>query len=83
MGNPRAIRESHVQHQSGVNIWMCVVGRQLTEPFELLERLNGDTYSNFIRRNLPPLLEDVNLEARINMWFQNGGAPCHYGVQVR
>ncbi|KAJ8884694.1 hypothetical protein PR048_016552 [Dryococelus australis] len=49
------MRDSHFQHQFGMNTWADVIGRQLIGPFELPPRLNGDMYSNFLRHNLKPL----------------------------
>ena len=39
--------------------------------------LTGRMYGDFLRERLPALLEDVPLEDRARMWFQQDGAPSH------
>lgn len=81
--NPHLARASNFQHRYSVNMWSGIVNGELIGPFELPSRLDGDTYLNFLQNNLFELLEDVNLETRRHMIFQNDGAPCHYARQVR
>ena len=49
----------------------------------LPDRLNGEAYANFLRLELPALLEDVPLNVRRNMWFQHNGAPPHNSILAR
>lgn len=57
--NPRLVRASNFQTQFGVNLWGGIINGQLIGPFELPERLNGNSYLDFLRNDLPGLLEDV------------------------
>lgn len=41
-------------------------------------RLNGEVYEQFIKNQLPPLLEDIPLRARKTIIFQHNGAPVHF-----
>lgn len=52
-------------------------------PFELPARLNGANYLEFLRNDLPGLLEDVDLERRRNLIYQQDGAPPHFSRAVR
>lgn len=45
--------------------------------------LNGDNYLNFLRDDLPELLEDLPLDIRQLLYFMHDGAPAHYRVTVR
>ncbi|CAG4952231.1 unnamed protein product [Colias eurytheme] len=81
MENPHAARASTFQHRFSVNLWSGVLNGELIGPFELPTRLDGATYRNFLENELPLLLQDVNLELRRTMVFQNDGAPCHYATQ--
>lgn len=81
--NPHMVRSSNFQRQFSVNLWCGILNGQLIGPFELPDRLDGNTYLNFLRNDLPTLLEDVNLRTRKFMVFQNDGAPCHYSQIVR
>ncbi|KAG8314527.1 hypothetical protein J6590_091091, partial [Homalodisca vitripennis] len=45
--------------------------------------LNVVVYLNFLRDELPKLLDDVPLHLRQNMWFMHDRAPAHYSLAVR
>ncbi|KAG8256305.1 hypothetical protein J6590_071821 [Homalodisca vitripennis] len=45
-------------------------------------RLNGVVYLNFLRDELPNLLDDVPLHLRQNMWFMHEGVPAQYALAV-
>ena len=81
--NPRVVRRSNSQHRFSVNTWAGMIGDQLIGPVVLPNRLNAHEYLNFLQNNLGILLEDVPLNARQNMYYQNDGAPAHYGLHVR
>lgn len=40
-------------------------------------------FMEFIRDNLPILLEDIPLNIRQRMWLQLDGAPAHFQINVR
>lgn len=46
-------------------------------------KLNGAEYNNFLRNDLPELLEDVPLNLRQQIIFQQDGAPPHNARLVR
>lgn len=81
--NPKIVRDSHFQHQFGINIWAGIVDGKMVGPFNLPRRLDGISYLNFLRNNLGEILENETLETRQNLWFQYDGAPAHYYLQVR
>lgn len=80
--NPHAINPNRPQHQFSVNIWAGIIADHLLM-FVLPPRLNGIIYLNFLREELPILLDDVPLQLRQNMWFMHDGAPAHFSVNVR
>lgn len=81
--NPNLKRESTFQEQFSVNLWSGILNGQLIGPFQLPDRLNGHQFLNFLRNDLPLLLEDIDIETRRNMVLQCDGAPCHYAMEVR
>jgi len=81
--NPHAIKETHFQHQFSVNVWAGIIGDNYIGPFFLPGRLDGQSYYNFLRDQLPLLLEDVPLAIRNQMWYMHDGAPAHFSVMVR
>ena len=46
-------------------------------------RLYGESYLQFLRNQLPEVLEKIPLEVRRQMWFQHDGAPPRYTRIVR
>jgi len=46
-------------------------------------RVNSEIYKNFLKNDLPILLENVPLHLRRNMIFQHDGAPTHTSRNVR
>lgn len=81
--NPHLTRETRFQRKFSVNVWMGVIGRYLIGPHFFPERLNGEVYENFLRDDLPGLLDDVPLATRRRMIFQNDGCPAHHRLTVR
>jgi len=60
-----------IDHQTvwKVNVWCGVIGSQIVGPVFFDETLNSDRYS-LIVTDLPVLLENLPLQLRLNMWFQ-------------
>lgn len=81
--NPHAIVEAHHQEQFSLNVWLGHIGNQLIGPHFLPPRLNGDTYSQFLREDLPVLLDAIPLRVRMEMWFMHDGAPAHFSIRAR
>lgn len=49
------------------------------EPYFLSLHLTGAVYHDFVRKVLPELLlQDVQLQTRIYLWFMQDGAPPHF-----
>lgn len=81
--NPHRRRQSSFQHKFSVNMWAGVIGNNLIGPFKLPPRLNSTNYLEFLRNDLPELLEDVPLIQLASSYFQQDGAPAHYGREVK
>lgn len=75
--NPRWITERGNQRVFGINVWCGILNGYLIGPHFYEGTLNGDRYLSFLQRILPPLLEDVPIETRRNIIFQQDGAPPH------
>ena len=46
-------------------------------------RQTGAVDHDFIRNMVPKLLQDVDLQTRIQAWFMHYGAPAHFLLAVR
>ena len=81
--NPRWMRE--VQHQGrwSVNVWCGILGNKIIGPYFFEQALTGNIFLNFLRNQLPVLLEDISLQTRRNMFFQLDGCPAHFSVNVQ
>lgn len=81
--NPHAVVELHHQNRFSLNVWLAIFGDCLIGPVFLPNRLTGQVYLDFLRNELPVLLEDVPLFNRLNLWFMHDGAPAHFSIVVR
>jgi hypothetical protein len=61
--------------------WAGIVGDHLS-PQVLPARLTGSDYLQFLREELPVMLEDVPLTVWQKMCFQHDGALAHYIIRV-
>lgn len=81
--NPHIIHTVQNQGHFGINVWCGIVGRHLVGPYFYEGPLTGQRYLEFLRNQLPLLLENVPLLIRQNLWLQMDGAPCHNAEIVR
>lgn len=83
LSNPHLMRENRSQYQFKINYWTGILNGKIIGPFELPGNLTGQSYLDFLRNDLPNLLDVVSEEVRESHWLQNDGCPAHYGVNVR
>lgn len=82
--NPHLARESRSQTRFKVNVWVGLIGNHLVGPYiDLPTPLNGAQYLQFLRDNLPQLLENLPLNLREQIIYQADGAPPHFTREVR
>ncbi|EFN74373.1 hypothetical protein EAG_14224, partial [Camponotus floridanus] len=83
--NPHCRKETHVQGQFHINVWMGILDNYVIGPFFLPEDVNitAETYSAFLVETLPYLLEDVPLALIPNIIFQQDGHPAHTSLLAR
>lgn len=73
--NPNKKRVKGSQRRFSPNVWMGIISNHLIGPYFLPHNLNGETYENFLRQDLPDLLENIPLNLIRDMWFQHDGCP--------
>lgn len=81
--NPRWVRETHFQTIWGINVWCGLFNGRLIGPYFYDGTLTGNRYLDFLQNILPDLLEDIPLNERATMWWQQDGAPAHFDRRVR
>ena len=72
----------HVQGRFAVNVWMGIVDNYVIGP-HTCETINAENYSAFLENYLPILLEDVSLDVRRRIIFQQDGHPAHTSYLAR
>ncbi|ENN73485.1 hypothetical protein YQE_09910, partial [Dendroctonus ponderosae] len=77
------LRRVDRQNRWKMNVRCGIVESKIIGPFVFNEYLNGDNYVSFLTNELNGLLENVPLETRRTMWFQQDGCPAHYSRNVR
>lgn len=80
--NPHCRKEVHVQGRFAVNVWMGIVDEYVIGP-HFCETINAESYSAFLEDHLPGLLEDVPLDIRRRIIFQQDGHPAHTSYLTR
>jgi hypothetical protein len=81
--NPRWYREVNHQHRWSLIVWCGILNGNLIGPYFFDENVNGNNYLHFLQQRLPALLEDIDLDTRQRMFFQQDGAPAHWSRIVR
>lgn len=81
--NPKWVRETRFQRIWGVNVWCGLFNGRLIGPYFYDGTLTGERYLNFLQNILPDLLEDIPLNERNTMWWQQDGATPHFDHRVR
>lgn len=76
-------KKRHSSFQRGKNLWGGIIGKTLIGPHILPDNLNGDNYLQFLEDVLPELLENIPLDVRRRLIFQNDGCPAHNRLTVR
>lgn len=79
LNNPHVKRSRRFQHRFSINIWGGIFNGHLLELQELNNRMNANSYRDFLENHLYDLLEDIPLNIRQQMYFQQDGAPPHNG----
>lgn len=80
--NPHWMKETNFQVAWGVNVWCGLFNGHLIGPYFYQGTLSGERYLNFLQNELPLLLENIPINERASMWWQQDGAPPHFARQV-
>ena len=80
---PTWTRTRNNQHVFGINVWCGIIGEILIGPYFYEGTLTGNRYLSFLQDTLPGLLENVPLNIRNDMIFQQDSAPPHNSRNVQ
>jgi hypothetical protein len=80
--NPFWTNDINFQHVWGTNVWCGLVGGKLFGPYFYDGTLTGIRYLDFLSNQLPIFMEDIPLNIRAHLFFQQDGAPAHNALIV-
>ena len=81
--NPYWYRQVLNQHRWSLHVWVGICNGQIIGPHFFERTINGEMYLDFLQNHFPGYLEDIPINVRQRMWFQQDGAPAHYSRRVR
>lgn len=87
--NPHWMEEVHTQRPQKVNVWCGIIGGHVIGPYFINGNLTSERYLLLLQEHIIPELRRLfpnnnnpNLPAE-QIWFQQDGAPPHFGRVVR
>lgn len=81
--NPYWTTDTNHQTVWGTNVWCGLLDGRLLGPYFYDGTLTGRRYLKFLTDVLPIYMDDIPLESRTNLFFQQDGAPAHNAIVVR
>ena len=81
--NPHWYREVLNQHRWSLYVWVGICNGQVIGPHFFERPINSPMYLEFLENDLPAYLGNVPLAVRLNLWYQQDGAPAHHARIVR
>ena len=79
--NPHWISSTKMQGAGKVMVWAGIWGDKIIGPIFIDGNLNANKYLNMLQEEIFPSLLSAN--GNLPAYFQQDGAPPHYGIQVR
>lgn len=81
--NPYWIEQNHTQYPQKLNVWAGIVDDVIIGPFFIDGNLNAEMYEQLLRTEIVPAIRAFKGDDFVHTWFQQDGAPPHFGVDVR
>jgi hypothetical protein len=75
--NPHTTVQTNFRHCLSANVWCGIIDNHLTEPVILEYGVTGRNDLEFLRNELPGLIQDGSSATRNSMYYQHDGAPPH------
>jgi len=81
--NPHWKRDNHTQYPQKLNVWAGILNDRPVGPFFIEGNLTAQVYTVMLREQIVPAIRDIAGGNMDEIYFQQDGAPPHYGVIVR
>lgn len=75
--NPKALREIKKQGRQTVNVWCGIIRSEIVGPFFIENVLTGHTYSQLLLGEIENFLDNIPINQRNSLIWQQDGAPPH------
>lgn len=80
--NPHLVQPTRFQIRFKINVWAAIINNKIIGPVELPEIFDSEAYTRFLSYTLPRLLREQDIDIN-TIWFQQDGAPPHWGLPAR
>lgn len=81
--NPHFTLVTNSQRYKKVNVWCGIMYDKIVGPYFFGTNLNQTSYLDLLENFLLPVLDEVNLQQRCKLYFQQDGCPAHNAIRVR
>lgn len=81
--NPNWMHEQHTQYPLKLNVWAGIIDDRIIGPFFIEGNLTSERYDQLLRNEIVPAIQALDGYEFESIWFQQDGAPAHYGINVR
>ena len=81
--NPHWKRDNHTQYPQKVNVWTGTFNSKPVGPFFIEGNLTAQVYLVMLREQIVTAIRDIADGNMDEIYFQQDGAPPHYGINVR
>lgn len=81
--NLHLMEEGNFQERFGFNCWIGILGDRILGPIIFDGHLTGERYLNFLTQEIEQFLDEIPINNRIGLFFQQDGAPPHNTMAVR
>lgn len=81
--NPHWMREGHTQRPGKLNVWAGLLGNHKIGPFFIDGNLTSQLYLELLETQIVPTIRNVMGPNYASTFFQQDGAPPHFGRNVR
>ena len=81
--NPNFHVQTRDQYSFKTNVWCGIYKDRIVGPFFFRNNMNGERYLQFLNTQLSDFLDELPLNERCKIWYQQDGAPCHCNRNIR
>lgn len=81
--NPNFTIKTRDQYSFKTNVWCGIYKDRVIGPFCFRQTMNSQRYLHLLNHHLYNFLHELPIRERLQIWYQQDGAPCHSTRDVR